>query len=179
MTEQVVPEKPQGAIAAADRVLQHIENVLMVFGGGAIALAMVLVSADAFSRHVFSNPLTFQYTLTESFLMVMAFSLGLPWGYRTGGRIRILLLLTAVPAPVRLWVMRVGNVAAAIYLSVLAWQTFGKAETAFSRNDLIMGVIDWPVGWSWVWMPVGLGFLVLRLLVDACDDPDRGATGEH
>lgn len=171
--------QPTGAVGMVDRALRRVENGLIALGGVAIALAMVLVSADAFMRHVFSNPLTIQYTLTEQYLMVMGFSLALPWGYRTGGRIRILLLLNAFPQPVRLWVMRIGNVAAAIYLGFLAWKAFGKAETAFARNDLMMGVIDWPVGWSWIWIPVGLSFLILRLLVDACDDPDRGAAGAH
>lgn len=175
----VVPGQAHPAVVTVDRVLQHVENGLIAVGGVAIALAMVLVSADAFMRHVFSDPLTFQYTLTESYLMVMGFSLALPWGYRTGGRIRIMLLLHAVSAPVRLWVMRVGNLVAALYLSILAVRSFEKAQTAFLRDDLIMGVIDWPVGWSWVWIPVGLSVLVLRLLVDACDDPDRGASGSH
>lgn len=179
MTDEVVPRQSQGAIRAVDRTLCRVENGLIAIGGAAIALAMVLVSADAFMRHVFSDPLTFQYTFTEQYLMVMGFSLALPWGYRTGGRIRILLLLNAFPPAMRLWIMRLGNVAAAIYLGFLAWQSFGKATTAFTRNDLMMGVIDWPVGWSWIWIPIGLSFLILRLLVDACDNPDRGATNAH
>jgi TRAP-type C4-dicarboxylate transport system permease small subunit len=149
-----------------DAGLRLVENALAALGGIAIASAMLLVSADAVMRHLFSAPLTFQFTLTESYLMVMGFSLALPWGYRTGGRIRIMLLLEGIAGGPRGWLIRGGNVIAAFYLSVLAWKALEKTIAAFQRNDLVMGVIDWPVGWSWVWIPIGLMILALRLLLD-------------
>ena len=166
-------------VGAADRALSAVENVLIVVGGAAIALAMVFVSSDAVMRHLFSAPLTFQYTLTESYLMVMGFSLALPWGYRTGGRIRIQLLLNTMPKGPRILLLRAGNILAAIYLTFICWQALGKTTDAFVKNDLMMGVIDWPVGWSWVWIPIGMFMLVLRLLVDAFSDFDLDAPAAH
>ena len=167
------------AVAPFDTGIRLVENALAVLGGIAIASAMVLVSTDAVMRHIFSEPLTFQFTLTESYLMVMGFALALPWGYRTGGRIRIALLLAVLTPSVRSILIRVGNVVAALYLSVLGWKALEKTSSAFASNDLIMGVIDWPVGWSWVWLPIGLFMLAIRLLIDAVSPIDPTADSAH
>jgi hypothetical protein len=47
---------------------------------------------------------------------------------------------------------------------------------AYVDDEFVMGVIDWPVAWSWVWVPVGCLLLALRLLVD-CTAPRLRAIG--
>ncbi|AGI74830.1 TRAP transporter DctQ subunit (plasmid) [Octadecabacter arcticus 238] len=167
------------AAAPLDTGLRLVENTMAALGGIAISTAMVLVCTDAVMRHLFSAPLTFQFTLTESYLMVMSFALALPWGYRSGGRIRISLLLATLGDRNRDILVRGGNIVAALYLVVLGWKALEKTTSAFGNNDLVMGVIDWPVGWSWVWLPIGLFTLALRLLVDAALPIDPNADSAH
>lgn len=156
-----------GAHARLCGVLRLLENTAATIAGIALLSAMVLVTCDAVLRHVFSAPLTFQLQLTESYLMVIGIMLALPWGYRTGGRIRIMALLNVLRPAVRAAVYRAGLLASAIYLFLLGWRALLIAQEAFVKNELIMGVIDWPVGWSWVWVPIGCFLLAVRLMVDA------------
>ena len=150
-----------------DNLLRQVEIACAVVSGIVALAAMILVAADAALRHLFAAPLTFQLVLTQDYLLVALLLLAMPWGYRSGGFIRLDVLLSALPDPARKLVLRAGLIASALYvakLALLSWEQFHKA---WSRGDVVMGVIDWPVSWSWVWLPVGLGLLALRLAVDA------------
>jgi len=162
-----------------DGALCAVENVMAAFGGVVIAVTMVLVSTDAVLRHVFSAPIPWQFTLTESYLMVAGIALGLSWGYRTGGRIRINLLLASMPERLRRPMLRLGNLLVAPYIAVLAWKAGERTWDAFANNDMMMGIIDWPVGWSWVWVPAALVVLMLRLILDAFGDVDGADSAAH
>ena len=155
------------AHARLDRVLCWVENAAAASAGVALAAAMVLVSCDAILRHFFAAPLTFQFQLTESYLMVFGIMLALPWGYRTGGKIQVLMLLDALGPFLRSVLFRAGLIVSAVYMAVLGWRSFLVAQEAFANHELIMGVIDWPVGWSWIWVPVGCVLLAARLGLDA------------
>lgn len=153
--------------SALDWALCRIENVAVAIGGIAIVLAMLLVSADAVLRYAFSAPLSFQLHVTEFYLLPAALMMALAWGYRNGGTIQISILLVALPNWLSGVVVRLCLATASIYIAALAWQAYFKFARAFSRNEVVMGVFDWPVSLSWVWIPVGCGLLAARLMIDA------------
>lgn len=159
--------------ALLDRSLCWMENVAAAFAGAIMLLAMVLVSLDALLRYIFGAPLTFQYYLTEKYLMVGMVALSLSWGFRTGGYIRIEGLVQALPRGLLVSILRAGLVLSAGYIATLAWLGGAYFLSAVRKNEVVMGVIDWPVSWSWVWIPVGCGLLTLRLLLVATG-PDAG-----
>lgn len=150
-----------------DTVLAWAENIAAIAAGCAVLAAMVLVSVDAILRHVFGMPLTFQLHLTQHYLLVSLTMLGLSWGYRNGGAIQITLLTENLPAAVVGPLVRIGLLLSSVYLAVLAWRAALVFHRAWTRDSVIMGVIDWPVAWSWIWIPIGCGLLAVRLLVDA------------
>lgn len=147
--------------------LAWIENVAAFGAGLAMIVTMLLVSVDVVMRYVFASPLTFQLHFVQYYLLVSMLMLALPWGYRNGGAIQIRLLLDRLPPRVTGPLLRTGLLAAAVYLLLLAYEGFEGFYRALTRSEVVMGVIDWPVAWSWVWIPVGCGLLALRLLVDA------------
>lgn len=150
-----------------DRILRVVEACAAVAAGLVLLAIMVLVSLDAVLRHVFAAPLTFQLTLTEDYLLVAMAMLALPWGYRRGGTIQVRLVLDLCPPAFNRVVVRVGLLAAAVYLAALSWWSWDKFHEALLYDEVKMGVIDWPVAWSWVWIPIGCGMLALRVLIDA------------
>lgn len=153
--------------AGADRWLCHVENAAAVVAGCAIVTAMFLVSGDAILRHVFGAPLTFQLHLTEFYLLPSSIMLALAWGYRRGGAIQIKLLLAAIPDHLSRPIIRVGLAAASVYMAALAWRSWLVFARAWEKDEVVMGVINWPVAWSWIWIPLGCALLALRLALDA------------
>lgn len=162
-----------------EAALVRVENVAAIGAGCAVVAAMVLVSLDAVLRHVFARPLTFQLHLTQYYLLVSMAMLALPWGYRNGGAIQIRLLVANLPSRVAGPIVRVGLLAAAVYLIALAWEGYKVFHEALAENEVIMGVIDWPVAWSWVWVPIGCGLLAIRLVLDATEPQLRPIGAAH
>jgi TRAP-type C4-dicarboxylate transport system permease small subunit len=153
--------------ARIDRALAVIENVAAVGAGAAMLGTMILVSIDVVMRYVFSNPLTFQLHFVQYYLLVSLLMLALPWGYRNGGAIQIQLLTAALPERVVTPMVRLGLLASAVYILALAYQGYKAFVEALINREVVMGVIDWPVAWSWIWIPIGCGLLAIRLVVDA------------
>lgn len=154
-----------------DRILRPLENLAALMAAVMLMAAMVLVSADALMRYAFNAPLAFQYVLTESYLMVALVCLPLAWGFRTGGYIRIEFLLNSLPEKPREIVMRVGLIISAAYVAVLGWTAGEHFWGSYTSGEVMFGVIDWPVAWSWVWIPIGCGLLALRLLLTTFGPP--------
>lgn len=162
-----------------DRIVQVLENIGAVIAGLVLLVCMVLVSLDAVLRYAFAQPLTFQLHLTQYYLLVLLTMLGLSWGYRSGGAIQISFLVNRFPETLRSIVARLGLLAASGYTAVLAFKAWEVFERAWIRDAVVMGVIDWPVAWSWIWVPVGCALLSVRLLLDATACELRVLGGAH
>lgn len=145
----------------------RLEDAIAGLAGVAMLAAMLLVTTDALMRHIFSRPLTFQLTLTEDYLLVALVLFAMPWGFRTGGFIRIDELTRRLPLAAASVLLRTGLLVSAAYMMLLAWEAWKRFHEAWMADEVVMGVIDWPVAWSWFPLPVGLGMLSLRLLIEA------------
>lgn len=161
-----------------DHGLRRVENAAVVVAGGTLVIVMVLVSTDAVLRRGLGRPLTFQLALSENYLLVILVMLALAWGYRRGGTIQVRLLLDRLPKLLADSVMRVGLAASSFYMLVLAWLAWAPFYRAWTHHEVILGVIDWPVAWSWIWVPIGCGLLGMRLAVDATA-PVLSIPGHH
>lgn len=156
-----------GPLERLARGLSVLEDSCAIAAGVALVVAILLVSANALSRHLFSAPIEFQLELTQSYLLVMLITLALPWGFRQGGFIRISLLADLFGKRLWHWVYRVGLLVSAGYLTLLGYEAAVVFFNAWTKNHLIMGVIDWPVAWSWIWIPIGCWLLAMRTFLMA------------
>lgn len=156
-----------GLHGALDRALRLPEIAAAFAGGFAMVTATVLTSVDALMRYLFNAPLTFNAYLTTYYLMVAMLILPMAWAYRNGGYIRFVFLLMKLPKPVADLVLRAGQGVSAVYFGALTWFSWGRFWEHYSQGDVQMGEIDWPVSWSWICIPIGLGLLSLRLLLTA------------
>jgi len=150
-----------------DRCLRPFENAAVVLAAIILLCAMFLVAFDALLRYAFNAPLVFQYTLTEEYLLVALITLAMPWGYRTGGYIRITGAADKLPAAARNGVFRGGLLISFAYVAVLAWTGGNQFLKVYQSGEARIGIIDWPVWLSWIWIPIGCGLLALRLLLTA------------
>lgn len=157
-----------GSRASLDHLLSWLETAAAILAGALLLAAMVLVSVDVLMRYAFGAPLSFQYALTENYLLVGLICLALPWGYRTGGYIRIRAFMDRLAPGGRTCLLRIGILLSACYMAVLAWLGARYAWAAWIHDEYQLGVIDWPVSWSWAPIPVGCGLLALRLGLQSC-----------
>lgn len=153
--------------ARLDAGLCRIELVALVVAGVAIVCAMLLVSADAMLRYLFAAPLAFQLHVSEFYLLPASLMMAMAWGFRTGGAIQISILMAVLPERLAVPLTRLLLAVSAVYMAYLAWRSSLIFLRAFRRHEVVMGVLDWPVSLSWIWVTLGCGLLAVRLLTDA------------
>jgi TRAP-type C4-dicarboxylate transport system permease small subunit len=148
---------------ALDAVVRPAEITAAAAGGALMLAAMLLTSVDVVARYLFNAPLEFNQYLTETYLMIGLMTLPLAWGFRAGGYIRVVGLVQALPSSAGQLLLRIGLLSGSGYIAVLAWLAGEKWWETFQDGSVDMGIIDWPVSWSWISIPIGLGLLCLRL----------------
>jgi TRAP-type C4-dicarboxylate transport system permease small subunit len=156
-----------GLHTSCDRVLRWLEDTALAVAGVVMVAAMFLTATDATLRYAFNAPLTFQQYLTENYLLVAMTNLSFAAGFRMGGYIRIEGILHQFPSAIVAVLLRIGLLVSAVYMAVLAWTAGVKFLDFYLRGAVVFGEIDWPISWSWVWVPIGCGLLALRLLLTA------------
>lgn len=159
--------------------LMRVERIYLYASALAILAMMTLVSADALARYVLGHPLQFQYELTENYLMVAALLLPLAHVTRAGQHIAVDAFVHLLPSFIRTLIRAIANLG---MIALLLAVTYGSGKTAFeafAANETTFGVIDWPVGWSRIWVPLGCGLFCIRLIVDTLmnRDPSEQADG--
>lgn len=181
--ENIMSQKSQLALASfhhrIEKGLARIEVISASLAGCAVIVMMALVALNALMRYFFASPISFQYHVTQYYLLVITALMALPWGYRVGGAIQMRLVLDKLPHCVVGPITRLGLAASSAYMLALAWEGYLKFHEALVGNEMIMGVIDWPVAWSWIWVPMGCGLLAIRLVVDATAPKLRHIGNDH
>ena len=156
-----------GILRLLDSVFRPLESAAAIVGGLMMVLAMTLMTLDACMRYVFTSPIEIAPRLIEFSLMVGMFSMPLAWGFRTGGYIRIIAGIAMLPALVRNFILRAGLLVSSAYVGGLTWTSWVHFFDAWRSGEVYVGVLDWSVAWSWIWVPLGLGLLAVRLILMA------------
>ena len=157
------------------RLHHAVEQVFLRASQAALLGMMCLVSLDAVLRYVFARPLQFVFELSENYLMVMVILLPLAFVTRERRHITINVFQNLLP-PILLRSLRVlGTLGMIALLAVVTYMSGVKAYEAFRLGETIFGVIDWSVGWSRIWVPLGCGWFMLRLVFDLVTGRTRDA----
>lgn len=175
-----IPATDQGAVyRRVDHVVRVLEDACAILAGIILLFMMVIVTLDAVGRYAFHAPIAFQYTLTEDYLMVAVVTLALSWGFRTGGFIRITGVTNLLPIGPRVLLFRFGLILSFLYVFALTWSGGAAFYKVWSTGEVRIGVIDWPVYLSWIWVPVGCGLLAARVLLSAFASPAEVCADPH
>ncbi|WP_417722561.1 TRAP transporter small permease [Salipiger sp.] len=168
---------------AFDRTLVGTEDLLHAIGCCALVLIAVLINGDILTRFFAGRSQGLQFELTELYLMPALATLSLSRLFRRGGHLALevdtpRLLGRAWPVA-RVLILGLS----AGFFATVAWVSGRYAFHAFAHNDIQFGLHDWPLGWSYLPVPLGTGVLTLRLIReiirrDAQSVPDTSKGGD-
>ncbi|MCI5078274.1 TRAP transporter small permease subunit [Oricola sp.] len=163
-----------------DGLLSRIEDALHLLGCASLVLIAVLINGDIFGRLLFSTPLQFQFEMVEFYLMPAVATLSLSRVFRDGGHLALEFITPEIfgsfwPA-VRIFML----VAAAIFFVAVTIMSGQLAAHALSENLVYFGIVDWPLGWAYLSVPVGCAVLTARLLFETTTTRSvQSATAHH
>ena len=89
------------------------------------------------------------------------------WGVREGAHMRVEFVVNRLPMWLQRLVVAMSSVAAAAIFGAVTYFSGIDVIDAWRNNEMTMGVIDWPVVYARVWIPLGAGLLTLRLVTMA------------
>lgn len=154
-----MPRSIEATLSAVDRLFMLIAQVALV-------VMMLSISVDSLGRYLFSRPLQGSFEFTSLYLMVIVTFLAMPATYARGGHIRLDVarnLLARVPGNLS---ERLNALLAAAVFGFLAWHSGLEAIGKFAARDTSFGAIQFPLYWSYVWVPLGSAWLALRLALE-------------
>jgi TRAP-type C4-dicarboxylate transport system permease small subunit len=133
----------------------------LLAGLGVLAMTG-LITFDVLMRSFFDQPQLFVDELA-SFIQVLVVFAGLAYTFRSGGHVRVDLVTSVLPRPVRAW-LRVLTLALGVaFLAVVIWVTTLSGLTAY-RFGRVSAVMLYPLWLPMLVIPAGLGLMAVAML---------------
>lgn len=157
----------------AARTLGLLDLVFMRIAQLSLFVMMLSIGADALGRYLFNSPLQGGFEFTSLYLMVILTFLAAPAAYAQGGLVRLGVLdpvLARIPGRLS---ERINAALGAGAFGFVAWHSGLEAIDKFVVRDTTFGVIQFPIYWSYVWVPLGCGLLALRLAYEVLHPQER------
>ncbi|WP_114964338.1 TRAP transporter small permease [Alkalilacustris brevis] len=146
-----------------EKPLSVIEDALHAIGCAALVCVVLLLNADILMRLFLGRPVQMQFEVTELYLMPALATLSLARVFRDGGHLALdIIAEEKIPDLLRRLILALS----ASFFVAVTWMSWRFAHRAFRRGDIDFGVMDWPLGWAYVVVPIGCGVLALRLIFE-------------
>lgn len=146
------------------KVIDILEDALMVVAQAAMAAIMLVVVLDVTMRYGFNRPLVWSYGLISLYLMVALFFFGLSHTLRFDGHVAIDVFVGLIPKPLRHLIDGLGYGAAGLLFAAGAWLAGSETVTGYLNDELMAGAVAWPTWVAQLIVALGLGVFALRCL---------------
>lgn len=162
-----------------ERGLSVFDRAFLLIAQAAIVLMMVTICTDSLGRYLFNRPLRGAYEVTSLYLMVVLVFMAMPATYAGGGHIRLDLFRGTLARFPGMIPERLNAALAAFAFGLVAWYAGGEAIDRFVQRRTTLGMIQFPLYWSYIWVPVGCTLLALRLALEVVfpQKPPGGQNG--
>lgn len=156
------------ALDLLHRLIRYLESIWMAVASLALFAIMVIVFADVGLRYFFNAPLEWSHDLISLYLMVALFFLALSNTQAENHHVRVDIIFRHVSPCARHVMELIGYVLTAVVLAGILWQGSIKFWSSLRAGEVVAGNIPWPTWATAVFVPLGVGLLLLRLIFGAC-----------
>lgn len=158
-------DREAGWSGAAGRAIGLLERVYTAIAAVFLFCIMLIIVSDVTLRYVFNSPLRWAFDLISMYLMAGVFFLSLSDTLANNGHVNVDVLYRRAPARARRFMNSVGCVLALLVFAGIAYQGGRGTWESLASGEVLAGNIAWPVWMSRVFVPLGAGLLLLRLLI--------------
>ena len=133
----------------------------LLAGLGVLAMAG-LITFDVLMRYFLDRPQLFVDELA-SFLQVFVVFAGLAYTFRAGGHVRVDLVTSSLPRPVRAWLRAVTLALGLAFLAAVIWVTAQSGLSAYGYGR-VSAVMLYPLWIPMLLIPAGLLLMAVAML---------------
>lgn len=150
-----------------NRFVCRLEDAAMFLVAVAIFLVMIIKFVDVVLRYAINAPLQWSYGFIAHYLLVSAFFLALPYTFRVGRHVRVDAFVNRL-SPGRRRVLRVVDFAVSLVLfGLILSQGIALLADSLATGEVMPDFYNWPSWTSKIFVPIGIGLLEVRLLLNA------------
>jgi len=161
------------------RMLVCCENVLAIMAGTLLVLMMVITSLDVVMRYVFHSPLSWGFDLVTHYFLVAAFFFSFSIALREGGHVAVDYFVSRFPGGFRRSAIALAWGGCGVLATVVSITSVIEAAHALSANEVVAGIIPWPVWVQKAIVALGMVPLGLRLLLISTGATPSPSTDEE
>jgi len=154
--------------------LNRVEAVFTWTAVGVTAITMVLSTADALGRYLFTRPITGAFEITTDYLLVALVFLAASYSYRTGCFVRVTIIVDKLRSRPRLVVNYIAQCVSVLVAAGLVAAATMQAHRTIAGGTLSNSLLPYPLGPAHVLAALGLFMMTVRLIADV----PRVKTGE-
>lgn len=119
-----------------DRIQNALSAVAALFAGACIVVLVLLTCLEVFARAVLGQPLGWNVSFTESYLMVGAAFFGIVTAYRTGAHIAVTSIFEKLPFWSQKTVVLITHGIVAIVFALLFWFGLQATLDSIAMNEI-------------------------------------------
>lgn len=146
--------------------LARVEAVMAALAGLSLVLMMLSISADAAGRYLFDRPVEGAYEMTGLYFMVMAVYLMLSANHAGNHHVRLDAAAGWLRRRLGRFYDRLLALIGLLAFLPLGWAVLDEGVERLIAQEVTFGPIAFPVYLSYVWVPLGVMPLILRLVLD-------------
>ena len=143
-------------------MIERTSKAASFLGGLATLVIAGTTTADVLLRYFLNRPLLGMDEIA-GFLQVLVVFWGCAHAFREGGHIRVDLVTSHLPGPLRAWLRVVTLALGLLLLGVVCWVTTQSALTAY-RYQRVSAVMLYPLWPAMLLIPTGLALMAVAML---------------
>lgn len=166
------------------RWISRVEDICVAASALALAAMMLIIVAAVVFRYLLGSPFSWSLGFIEDYLLVAFFFLAVSYTFRIGGHVSIDLLVRRLPLRVQGVLALVGNGLSLVFFALICYAGVLLTRDAWLTSEIPPpggADLSWPVWTSYIFVPIGIAVLVLRLIYAVLSREDgisEQSTGE-
>jgi len=149
-------------LMALHRSLSLLEVIGIVVASLGILMMMFVTGVDVILRYVVSSPLTWWYDFLMNYVLLASFYLAFSYTLAHHGHLAVDFFASKLPRPAAFLMSAAGFLASGILLLLVGHSAVHESIVSFINDDVLAGVILWPVWISKALVAWGILVLALR-----------------
>lgn len=160
-----------------DRLVCRIEDAAMSVVAVSLFLVMIVKFVDVLLRYAFNAPLEWSYGFISHYLLISAFFLALPFTFRTGRHVRVDAFVNRLSSSMRRILRLVDLLVSLVLFGLIFYQAIALVTGAWNAAEVMPDFYNWPSWTSKIFVPIGIGLLEVRLLLNVVTAIVQGVPG--
>lgn len=156
-----------GALAPVARACDAIEWAIVRIAALALAVMVLLTTADALARYFLNSPITGAMELTNEFLMPALVFFTMSYVYRMGGHVRVTILSERFPPAVQRASLVLFDAVTAVLFAGLTWGVALRAIDSFGMREYSSSPLGYLLAPSFAIVAIGGALMTVRAAVAA------------